>query len=331
MVSRTRSRRGPRAEEPDGSPPRRRRRPAAGLGSLRGPLLDAGHDGHRAQPRAQRRDRRGSRRGDRSPFRLRLLPALHPDVRPDRARASTGRSSIGGSKARNNWHRVDDDGDLPAEVLECSRAASYADGAGPLRRAVPAVPPGRSCAAPSRRCSESWRTPRAVAYRSRERIAHDLGTAVSVQTMVFGNRDDRSATGVGLHPQPCHRRVRAVRRLPGQRPGRGRGRRHAQHRAAGRPGQRASRTCTRELVDIFGRLERHYRDMLEMEFTDRAGPAVDAPDPCREAGGRRRVERGGGHDRRTPPSRSAGVEALLRVGAEHVEQVLHPTFADRAT
>ncbi|HEY5098249.1 MAG TPA: PEP/pyruvate-binding domain-containing protein, partial [Acidimicrobiales bacterium] len=38
----------------------------------------------------------------------------------------------------------------------------------------------------------SWDGPRAVAYRVRERIAHDLGTAVNVQAMVFGNRDDTS-------------------------------------------------------------------------------------------------------------------------------------------
>ena len=46
----------------------------------------------------------------------------------------------------------------------------------------------------------SWNGPRAIAYRVRERIAHDLGTAVNVQAMVFGNRDDTSGTGVGLHP-----------------------------------------------------------------------------------------------------------------------------------
>ena len=37
----------------------------------------------------------------------------------------------------------------------------------------------------------------------RERIAHDLGTAVNVQAMVFGNRDDNSATGVGFTRNPA--------------------------------------------------------------------------------------------------------------------------------
>ena len=50
----------------------------------------------------------------------------------------------------------------------------------------------------SRRCSSSWNGARAIAYRVRERISHDLGTAVNVQAMVFGNRDDNSGTGVGF-------------------------------------------------------------------------------------------------------------------------------------
>ena len=49
----------------------------------------------------------------------------------------------------------------------------------------------------------SWNGPRAIAYRVRERIAHDLGTAVNVQAMVFGNRDDNSGTGVGFTRDPA--------------------------------------------------------------------------------------------------------------------------------
>ena len=49
----------------------------------------------------------------------------------------------------------------------------------------------------------SWNGPRAIAYRNRERIAHDLGTAVNVQAMVFGNRDDNSGTGVGFTRDPA--------------------------------------------------------------------------------------------------------------------------------
>src|SRR5688572_2046218 len=50
---------------------------------------------------------------------------------------------------------------------------------------------------------QSWNGPRAIAYRNRERIDHELGTAVNVQTMVFGNRDDNSSTGVGFTRDPA--------------------------------------------------------------------------------------------------------------------------------
>jgi pyruvate,orthophosphate dikinase len=48
----------------------------------------------------------------------------------------------------------------------------------------------------------SWNSPRAIAYRNFEKIAHDLGTAVNVQTMVFGNMGDDSGTGVAFTRDP---------------------------------------------------------------------------------------------------------------------------------
>ena len=68
----------------------------------------------------------------------------------------------------------------------------------------------------------SWNTDRAVLYRRQERIPADLGTAVNVQAMVFGNVGDDSGTGVAFTRDPATRRPRALRRLPGERPGRGR-------------------------------------------------------------------------------------------------------------
>ena len=117
----------------------------------------------------------------------------------------------------------------------------------------------------------SWNGARAIAYRVRERISHDLGTAVNVQAMVFGNRDDNSGTGVGLHPQRRHRREQALRRLPRQRPGRGRGGRHPQHRGPRPPQADSSPRIHAELLDIFARLELHYRDMCDTEFTIEQG------------------------------------------------------------
>ncbi len=112
----------------------------------------------------------------------------------------------------------------------------------------------------------SWNGPRAIAYRNRERIAHDLGTAVNVQAMVFGNRDDNSGTGVGFTRDPATgakgaygdflvnaqgedvvagiRNTEPISELKKQFP--------AVHR---------------ELLAIFARLEGHYKDMCDTEFT----------------------------------------------------------------
>ena len=116
----------------------------------------------------------------------------------------------------------------------------------------------------------SWNGDRAVAYRTREHIAHDSGTAVNVQAMVFGNRDDNSGTGVGFTRDPATgaqgsygdflvnaqgedvvagiRKTLPLSALEDRFP-----------------------QVYRELHDIFARLERHYRDMLDTEFTIEQG------------------------------------------------------------
>jgi pyruvate,orthophosphate dikinase len=95
------------------------------------------------------------------------------------------------------WDGVSEDAKISAETLQrlCRRYQDVVargtgrpfpqDPAVQLRGAIEAV-------------FESWGGARAIAYRDRERIPHDLGTAVNVQTMVFGNRDDQSGTGVGF-------------------------------------------------------------------------------------------------------------------------------------
>ena len=198
-----------------------------------GQVLDARDDGHGPQPRPQRRVGRGPGRADRRrALRLRLLPPVHLHVRPHRARHRRRRVRRPSSTRPRSWpastQRRRDPGRapaLPGRRLQADRRAR-----------TPASPspriPTSSCAAPSRRCSRSWNGARAVAYRVRERIPHDLGTAVNVQAMVFGNRDDNSGTGVGFTRDPATGATGRVRRLPGQRPGRGRGGRHPQHRAA---------------------------------------------------------------------------------------------------
>ncbi len=118
---------------------------------------------------------------------------------------------------------------------------------------------------------QSWGGARAVAYRQREHIPNDLGTAVNVQAMVFGNRDDQSGTGVGFTRNASTGENAALRRLPAQRPGRGRRGRDPQDRRPGRAGPALPRHLTPSSLKIFAKLERHYRDMCDTEFTIEQG------------------------------------------------------------
>src|SRR5205085_12635929 len=106
----------------------------------------------------------------------------------------------------------------------------------------------------------------AMAYRVRERIPHDLGTAVNVQAMVFGNRDDNSGTGVGFTRDPA----------TGAKGSYGDFLVNAQGEdvVAGIRNTLALADLTKvfpavhdELLEIFDRLERHYGDMCDTEFT----------------------------------------------------------------
>ena len=118
---------------------------------------------------------------------------------------------------------------------------------------------------------KSWNGDRARDYRRMEKIPDDLGTAVNVQTMVFGNKGDDSGTGVAFTRNPSTGENRALRRLPHQRAGRRRRRRHPHHRAARRDGRTTSPSATQQLLEVMQLLENHYRDMCDIEFTIEQG------------------------------------------------------------
>jgi len=116
----------------------------------------------------------------------------------------------------------------------------------------------------------SWDSPRAQAYRAREGIAGDLGTGVTVQAMVFGNRDAESGTGVVFSRDPATGENRPYGDfLP---------RAQGEDVVAG-----TARTLTladmasllpeahRELTGRLALLERHYRDLCDVEFTVERG------------------------------------------------------------
>src|SRR3954463_7454474 len=116
----------------------------------------------------------------------------------------------------------------------------------------------------------SWNGARAIAYRVRERISHDLGTAVNVQSMVFGNRDDNSGTGVGFT-----RNAATGENIPygdflvnAQGEDVVAGIRNTEDLDAMK---RHFPKIHGQLLGIFGRLEKHYRDMCDTEFTIEQG------------------------------------------------------------
>ena len=145
-------------------------------------------------------------------------------------------------------------------------------------------------------CSTRGTPTRAVIYRRQERIPADLGTAVNICSMVFGNLGMDSGTGRGLHPRPGQRCAGHLRRLPAERAGRGRRRRHPQHGSAGRSGearQALLRRAAADHADARGALPRPVRHRVH----HRARQAVDAADPGRQA------HRGGGLPHRDPAGR----------------------------
>ncbi|XVQ06294.1 pyruvate, phosphate dikinase [Spirillospora sp. CA-255316] len=116
----------------------------------------------------------------------------------------------------------------------------------------------------------SWDAPRARTYRELHDIPHDLGTAVIVQAMVFGNRDDRSGTGVAFSRDPnTGERVPFGDVLFGHQ-----GEDVVSGRSATRPlhelADREPAVWT-ALVDALSRIEAHYRDACYVEFTFQAG------------------------------------------------------------
>ena len=113
----------------------------------------------------------------------------------------------------------------------------------------------------------SWNSERARTYRSKEGISDDSGTAVTVQAMVFGNRGASSATGRRVHAQPGDRRADAVRRRPVRRPGRGRRRRNPCDRADRRARRAPARGRAPSCATHAPRLEHHYADLCDIEFT----------------------------------------------------------------
>ncbi len=169
---------------------------------------------------------------------------------------------------------------------------------------------------------KSWNGKRARDYRRFEKIADDLGTAVNVQTMVFGNKGDDSGTGVAFTRNPS----------TGE---------HAPYgdflaNAQGEDvvaGIRITEPldamgdefpeCHHQLLEVMGQLESHYRDMCDIEFTIEQGKLymLQTRIGKRTAAAALRM---------AVEMQQEGLilkpEAVLRVQPAQLDQLLHPQF-----
>ncbi|MGH9457768.1 MAG: pyruvate, phosphate dikinase [Thermoanaerobaculia bacterium] len=125
----------------------------------------------------------------------------------------------------------------------------------------------------------SWNNPRAITYRRLNGIPDDWGTAVNVQSMVFGNLGDDSATGVAFTRNPST----GEKRFYGEYLPNAQGEdvvagirtpfpiSKEQSNGGGHSLEESMPEVYRRLVDVYQKLESHYRDMQDIEFTIEGG------------------------------------------------------------
>ncbi|MGF1648828.1 MAG: pyruvate, phosphate dikinase [Hyphomicrobiaceae bacterium] len=180
----------------------------------------------------------------------------------------------------------------------------------------------------------SWRNPRADTYRKLNNIPESWGTAVNVQAMVFGNMGDTSATGVAFTRNPSNgtREIYGEFLVNAQGEDVVAGIRKPQpltERARIEAGETAPSLETlmpetfTELMAVFARLETHYRDMQDIEFTIQDGKLW----MLQTRSGKRTTQAA---LRIAVDMAEEGLisedEAVLRIDAAALDQLLHPTI-----
>jgi pyruvate, orthophosphate dikinase len=166
---------------------------------------------------------------------------------------------------------------------------------------------------------ESWNNKRATDYRNYNHIPHDLGTAVNVQSMVFGNMGDDSGTGVAFTRDPST----GERKLYGEYLTNAQG----EDVVAGIRTPRPISDMARDLPKAYKQferiartLEKHYRDVQDMEFTIERGTLymLQTRSGKRTAEAAVKIAVDMVHERLITKR-----EALLRVEPDQVDQLLH--------
>jgi len=172
----------------------------------------------------------------------------------------------------------------------------------------------------------SWNNPRANHYRRMNKISESLGTAVNVQAMVFGNMGDTSGTGVGFTRNPS----------TGEKEFYGEFLMNAQGedvvagiRTPLPIGElnRVMPDCYKQLREITDRLERHYRDMQDFEFTIQETRLYMLQTRNGKRTGKAAVKIAADMVREKLISSD---EAIMRVEPSQLDQLLHPILDPKA-
>ena len=168
----------------------------------------------------------------------------------------------------------------------------------------------------------SWDNPRAIVYRRMNDIPGDWGTAVNIQSMVFGNMGDTSGTGVAFTRNPAT----GANGIFGEYLINAQGEDVVAGIRTPQPITKLEEDMPesyKEFMEIAYKLEDHYRDMQDMEFTIQEGKLyfLQTRSGKRTASAALQIACDLVDEGKITPA-----EAVLRIEAKSLDQLLHPTF-----
>ena len=172
----------------------------------------------------------------------------------------------------------------------------------------------------------SWDNPRAIVYRRMNDIPGDWGTAVNVQAMVFGNMGETSGTGVAFTRNPST----GAKGIYGEYLINAQGEDVVAGIRTPQPITKLEQDlpeCYKQFMEIAMKLEAHYRDMQDMEFTIENGKLffLQTRNGKRTAQAALQIACDLVDEGMITPQ-----EAVTRIEAKSLDQLLHPTFDPEA-
>ena len=175
----------------------------------------------------------------------------------------------------------------------------------------------------------SWNNPRATLYRKQNKIADDLGTAVNVQSMVFGNKGNTSATGVAFTRNPANgeKEFYGDYLVNAQGEDVVAGIRNTSP-IADLKNVEGLEEAGRELEEVFVTLENHFRDMCDIEFTIEQGKLWMLQTRVGKRTAAAALHIAIEMEKEGLISKE---EAVMRVDPEQLDQLLHPQFDKNAS